>query len=248
MPDGTATPIDDISPRELTTPVELLRIDPESWRNYEFSKLNLQSDLSSVLTGDVKPEDFKGGKIGLELASIFNQLRKQNVECKTAIACTQSSELLLQINPSVGTADRVDNIFAQPPEGIKRMEIHNHPPKKEADRDAILTYGFFSAADLVSFAYQKNDQIAEAVVFSEGTAILLKTEASRKKIQGMRDATGFGRWAWTHLGNMLSEKMIRETPNDSYEERLNFSKAFAQEHGMKLLFVPAGQQDIQVLV
>ena len=64
-----------VTPRELVSSTNLLRIDPEYWRNYDFQQITLSGVLAEVLCGRVVPEEIVGGEIDDSLDSIIEQLR-----------------------------------------------------------------------------------------------------------------------------------------------------------------------------
>ena len=237
-----------VTPRELVSSTNLLRIDPEYWRNYDFQQITLSGVLAEVLCGRVVPEEIVGGEIDDSLDSIIEQLRGQDVECKTSLSISPDGHFLLQINPTIGTADSVNNIFAEPPEGRKVLEIHNHPVHVDPTTHTETSYEFFSAPDLTGFTFREGTHMAEAVVFKTGTAILIKTPESERLIKEAITETGQGRWAWTTLGNNLSAEFVEKVPNDSPKERLRFSFDFARKYAMRLLFIPSKNRQIKVLV
>jgi hypothetical protein len=237
------------APNSETAPLtRLLRIDTEHWKKYYFMQISLSGDIAKVLNGNRSPEEETGGEIDEVFDTIIQQLREQQVECKTSISLTSDGRFLLQINPTIGTTDTVNNIFAESPEGEKVIEIHNHPVYEDPDTHTSSSYGFFSAPDLTGFAFRVDTRMAEAVVFEQGTAILVKTPESERIISNAIQKTDMRKWAWTRLGNNLTEQFIREVPSDSYEERRTFSINFARKYAMRLLFIPNGSRKIEVLV
>lgn len=90
--------------------------------------------------------------------------------------------------------------------------------------------------------------VAEAVVFAQGTAILIKTDETKKITDNKIDETGWGKWAWTNLGNKLARQFLGEVTDDLFEERKEFAINFARKYAMKLLYIPTGGRKIEVLV
>lgn len=193
---------------ELQKQEELLVIDPKRWKDYEFKPIDLSGVLAEVLKGSLNPEKIieDQHEIDDNLFRIFDQLRKQELECKTSIALTDEKKFLLQVNPSVGSEDSVNNTFAEPPNGKKIFEVHNHPPRRNPD-GTTETFGFFSAHDLGGFAFRRTHCIAEAVVFQEGTAILIRTQRTNQIIDEKIKDVPQRRWAWVSLANDLIKKI-----------------------------------------
>jgi len=237
-----------VTPNERVSSASLLLIDPEYWKKYDFQQITLSGDFAKILNGKVAPGEMSGGEIDDSLDSIIEQLRSQPEECKTSLSLTPDGRFLLQVNPTIGTADSVNNIFAEPSEGRKVLEIHNHPVHVDPTTHDETSYEFFSAPDLTAFAFREGTHMAEAVVFKTGTAILIKTPESERIIKEAITKTGQGRWAWTTLGNNLSKEFVEKVPNDSPEERRRFSVEFAKKNAMRLLFIPSGNRQIRVLV
>jgi hypothetical protein len=52
--------------------------------------------------------------------------------------------------------------------------------------------------------------VAEAVVFEQGTAILLKTPETKDIISTAIKETGLRGWAWIRLGNDLSNQLLKK--------------------------------------
>lgn len=218
--------------------------------NYEFQPIILDGDLVDVLSGNLAPEDFVGGKAGRVLLAMINQFRAQTVEWKTSIALTEENDFLIQTRPNRGTRDLVDNIFVHPPSGAKVMEIHNHPLiPEEADQELARTTCYFSARDLAFFAYY-SQILAEAVVSATGTTFIIRTAESNELIQRDRDGlTGFSARHPNHslVSSLLEEEAERE-PHDSDEERKLFNLEFAKRYKMRLLFIPLDSNEFKILV
>jgi hypothetical protein len=239
---------EDTKETQTTETTDLLVFENRHRTGFEFRPIDLDGDLAAVLSGEIKPEQFTGGRIGTRLAGIFKQFREQSLEYKTCIAHSLSSGFSIQVHPIVGTEDDVNNVYARPPEGKKVIEIHNHLRSANAETGKVVTHAFFSQKDLPSFGFRDNERIAEAVSFEEGTAILIKTQKSKDLISQKLKDTGQKIRPWVALGNELIEEFETEVPNNSFRERREFSINFAQKHHMRLLFVPNDSEQIEILV
>lgn len=223
----------------------LLCIDSNNWRQDQFVKIPADT-LAGILSQDLPEKDSRPAEISDILAAIIEQLREQPTECKTAILMNSDGDFLLKTNPAVGGRDSVSMVFADPPESRKVLVIHNHPVQEDQESQRVSTYGFFSAYDL-TFAFKNDGHPAEAVVFQEGTAIIVKTEESQRVISEALRKIGSERWAYTDLSNRLINDYRQQAPN-GFEERKAFSIRFAQKYAMRLLFIPADSKNIEVLV
>ena len=179
--------------------VELLQIDPENWRGSDFRKIELSKVMTKLFREEVMPEDALDCTIGDHLYKVIDQLRKQKLECETAVSLINDGRFLLQVSPTIGTAHSVNNAFVDPPEGRKVFEIHNHPIYMDSSTGERKSYPFFSPHDLV-WVFHRGSYNAKAVVFNEGTVVLAKTPESLEILNDISQQTKRGKWGWVPLG------------------------------------------------
>ncbi|PIS14510.1 hypothetical protein COT64_02195 [Candidatus Shapirobacteria bacterium CG09_land_8_20_14_0_10_39_12] len=227
---------------------ELLKFEHPFTLNKEFRVVDFRGQLAEILRGNTDAATLSWEEIDITFANIFDQFRQQSVEFKTSIDLGPNNKLLFQTIPSRGTEDHVENFLIGSKGGVKVMDVHNHPVKVDKSTGTKKTFPYFTFADFLSLAFIHQEQVAEAVVFEEGTAIMIKTPESQPILDKAIKETGMGNFAWAELGNQLAEEWIKKCPNESTEERKQFSIEFAKKYKMRLLFIPTGQKQIETLV
>lgn len=227
---------------------EPIKFDHPFTLNREFRVVDFLGQLAEILKKNMDGGNLSGGEIDDNLKSVFDQFRQQRVESKTSIDLGPHQRLLLQTIPSKGTEDHVENILVGSKDGVKVMDIHNHPVKVDKNTGIRKTFPYFTCGDFVGLAFVNQGQLAEAVVFEEGTAIIIKTSESQPILDNTLQATNKGDFAWAELGNQLTDEWIKKAPNESPEERKRFSIEFAKKYKMRLVFIPAGQKTMEILV
>lgn len=227
---------------------ESLEFDHFFILNRKFRVVDFRGQLADILKKNTDADNLSGGEIDDSLKSVFDQFRQQGVEFKTTIDLEPHLKLLLQTIPSKGTEDHVDNFLVGSKGGVRVMDIHNHPVRVDKNTGTRKTFPYFTCEDFLGLAFVNREQVAEAVVFEEGTAIIIKTSKSQPILDKAIKATNVGDFAWAELGNRLTKEWMKKAPNESPEERKHFSIEFAKKYKMRLVFIPAGQKTMEVLV
>lgn len=225
-----------------------LDLDAEWKLHRDFLAIPLTGVLADVLRRDVDVANITEGEIDETFEGIVTQLRGQHIEFETMVTMTVKGCFLLQIQPSAGRTDRVSNDFIVTPEGsTPTLDLHNHPV--DEGHDVLMrSFAFFSGRDLSKFIFAKKPFVATAVVFEEGTAIMIRNAESDDFIQQIilsldpHDHSGRA-----VLRNNLEKKFLKEVTSDTFSARRAFSITTAQEYKMKLWFIKKGTRQIEVL-
>ncbi len=240
----------------------------------KYEPLLLEPRTSEILLTGEKFQE--GDKLDPNLAQLFDQLRPLSFEASVHIVRNSAGDILYQQTPDIGTEHYVEawySTWAEEDRGLHRlMKIHNHP--SPAYHNGLpLASNFFSPGDWLGFLDQDTLRLS-AVVWDEGTAILLKGPFSHKKIKRSfmkalfmtefragpdsffnflvkswhwpeRKKRGLAKVAWHEH---WTKKWQQANADYDSEARLRINRMLAEQLGVQLVFIPSDSRDVQILV
>lgn len=225
-----------------------LKIEPERWNSWEFAKWEGNGGMEQFLRGEITAEDLAGKEISPEMAAILDQMRPLEREVCTGFGFNQKGEAQYQVTPIVGDEGSVDQRWVSPPDGNITFDIHNHPSNGNS------SYPFFSGPDLIvvlsppSPLNETTVYSCRAVAFREGTAFVVKTPETQKKIDQLGEQAATRSRKRQDIDVKLHNSInivMRNTKQESDIRDANIQ--ICKEYHMGLFFVPKGERVIQTV-
>ena len=240
----------------------------------KYKPLPLADHTKEILLNGAKFQE--GDTLDPNLTLISDQLRPLSFEAMVHIVQTCDGKFLYQQTPEIGDEHSVEtwhSAWAEQRRELRRLlEIHNHPSPVD-NNGLLLASNFFSPGDWFGFLAHHTLRLS-AVVWDEGTAILVKGPSSEEKFKNSLMKALF----WNEFraspsrflnflvnGRHWSDRKKRyftevawheywvkkwRQANADYDSdaRLRINKMLAEQFGVQLVFIPRDSRDVQILV
>ena len=248
---------------------EVLRRD-----GVKYEPLPLEDHTKEILLNGAKFQE--GDKLDPNLVQISDQLSPLSFEAMVHIVRTCDGKLLYQQTPDIGDEHSVETWYSAWAEQNRKLRrllgIHNHPSPAD-NNGLLLASNFFSTEDWFGFLAHGTLRLS-AVVWDEGTAILVKGPSSEEKFKNFlmkalfwsefrasssrflnflvngrhwsdRKKRYFAEVAWHEH---WTKKWQQDNADYDSEARLRINRMLAEQLGVQLVFIPRNSRDVQILV